>query len=403
MMTKPRMFAPLMLAALLATFSLGLAAQPAQVAIGGVFPQSGDLSARAAAVEAGVALAVDEINAAGGVLGGAPLVYLPGDADNAAAEAERLIAEGASALLCCLDAQAAVDAASVAVGAGVPLIVQATGADPLFEAGLSGIFRLEPSDEALGAGAVDGLIEITSRSGAMVETVVLLYDDQEVATTALADAFIDRANQVGLDVLYAVGYNPDAGDLTTDLVNLSAGAPDVLVVVGDAEGGLLVARNAEEVGLDVRAIYGVGSTTYDSAEFVAAERASAECYLNANPWWDPNNPAALDARDRYAGQFGADMTADALLAYQAVYVVADAIARAGSADPASVSAALAATDTAGHLLAYPGAINFGRDGGAVNAAPAVTQVLDGGVVAVWPDDFAQSAPVYPCTSWGYPR
>ena len=81
-------------------------------------------------------------------------------------------------------------------------------------------------------------------------------------------------------------------------------------------------------------------------------------------------------------------------------MIADALERAGSSDPAAVRAALADTNIAEHFLAYPGPIQFDESGENVNAQPTLMQVQDSLVLQVAPAEINQTDPVYPGTSWG---
>jgi branched-chain amino acid transport system substrate-binding protein len=94
------------------------------------------------------------------------------------------------------------------------------------------------------------------------------------------------------------------------------------------------------------------------------------------------------------------MRTSAVLAYQAAYIIADAIERAGSADPAAIRDALAETNYADHILPYSGPISFDDTGENNVASPVVMQVQDGAVVQVWPTDLAEAEPRFPCVSWG---
>jgi branched-chain amino acid transport system substrate-binding protein len=93
------------------------------------------------------------------------------------------------------------------------------------------------------------------------------------------------------------------------------------------------------------------------------------------------------------------MDTEAMLSYQAIYVIADALERAGSADPADVRAALATTNLADHYMAYPGPITFDETGENVNAQPVLMQVIDGLVQQVYPLDLRETDPVFPGTAW----
>ena len=97
----------------------------------------------------------------------------------------------------------------------------------------------------------------------------------------------------------------------------------------------------------------------------------------------------MAVREKFEAEYGEEMRTSAVLAYQAVYIIADAIARAGSADPAAIRDALAETDYADHILPYLGPIQFDETGENVNASPVVMQVQDGAIYQVWPPELAE--------------
>ena len=71
-------------------------------------------------------------------------------------------------------------------------------------------------------------------------------------------------------------------------------------------------------------------------------------------------------------------------AYEAILVVADAIQRAGSADPEAIAEALRRTSFANPLMVSAGPITFDARGENTSASPAVVQILGGRPVVVWP-------------------
>lgn len=382
-------------------------AQGEPIKIGGIHPLSGRFSADGINMDNAIQMAIDEINASGGLLGGTALEYLSADSTGAAntgqSEAERLIGEGAAALICCFQSDVAARVAAVADSANVPLVIDVGVADAITEQGFDYVFRLQPNATTMGADAADYLVEFSESLGDPVESIVYLHEGTTDFGRSVSAAFVDRAEQIGLEVLDIIPYDVTATDLTTEMTLVNSMAPDVLVVTGYYSDGLLIARNAEEVGLDVKAIYGVAQGTYDQPQFMRDERGSAECFFNANFHWGAANRAGQAVRDTYENLFNDSMRPGSMFAYQSVYIIADAISRAGSADPSAIRDALASTNYQNHLLSYDGAIRFDANGDVASAAPVLTQVLDGEILQVWPEAGAEADPVYPCTSWGYLR
>ena len=377
------------------------------ILIGGIHPLTGGLAADGIQMDTAIQMAIDEINAAGGIaaLGGAQLAYLSSDSTGAAdvgqTEAERLITEGAQALICCFQSSVTSNVAAISEREGVPLVIDVAVMDAILDQGYTNTFRLQPNATSMGVNGANYLKEIAEAAGDSVESVVILFEGTTGFGDSVRAAFAAEAANLGIEVLEEISYEPFAvTDLTTEMTRVGALGPDVLVVTGYYNDGLLAARNAEEVGLDVKAVFGVAQGTYDQPQFVADAGDLAQCFYDSNFHWDAGNADALAVRDTYAAQFGEPMRVAAVFSYQAVYVIADAIERAGSSDPAAIRDALADTDYSEYLLPYLGNIQFDETGENVNARPVVMQVQDGEVLQVWPTDLAEASPVFPCVSWG---
>ncbi|UCH26726.1 MAG: ABC transporter substrate-binding protein [Trueperaceae bacterium] len=391
-----------MLLLVLGCVSLWAGAQT--IAIGGIHPLTGGLAADGIQMDNAIQMAIDEINEAGGVLGGTPLSFLSADSTGSAevgqTEAERLINEGANAIICCFQSSVTTNVATIAEREEVPLVIDVAVMDAILDQGFTYTFRLQPNATAMGVNGANYLKELAEASGEAVDSVVVLFEGTSGFGDSVREAFVAEASELGIVVLDEIGYEPFAvTDLTTEMTKINALRPDVLVVTGYYNDGLLAARNAEDVLLDVKAVFGVAQGTYDQAQFVADAGDLAECFLDSNYHHDASNADALAVLARYESVYGEPMRTSAVFSYQAVYVIADAIERAGSADPPAIRDALAETNFDDFLLPHPGPIVFDETGENVNARPVLMQVQNGSIVQVWPPELAEADPLFPCVSW----
>jgi branched-chain amino acid transport system substrate-binding protein len=351
-----------------------------------------------------IQMAISEINEAGGVLGGTPLSFLSADSTGSAevgqTEAERLINEGAHAIICCFQSSVTTNVAAIAEREEVPLVIDVAVMDAILDQGFTYTFRLQPNATAMGVNGANYLKALAEASGEQVDSVVVLFEGTTGFGDSVREAVVAEASELGIVVLDEIGYEPFAvTDLTTEMTKINALRPDVLVVTGYYNDGLLAARNAEDVLLDVKAVFGVAQGTYDQAQFVADAGDLAECFLDSNYHHDASNADALAVLAKYESVYGEPMRTSAVFAYQAVYVIADAIERAGSADPPAIREALTATNFDDFLLPHPGPIAFDETGENINARPVLMQVQDGSVLQVWPPELAEADPLFPCVSW----
>jgi branched-chain amino acid transport system substrate-binding protein len=372
------------------------------ISLGGIHPLTGGLAADGIQMDNAIQLAIAEINDAGGVLG-AELAYLSADSTGAAdvgqTEAERLINEGAVAVICCFQSAVTSNVAAIAEREGIPLVIDVAVADAILDQGYEYTFRLQPNATSMGINGANFLQQIAEEKGEEIGTVAYLYEGTTGFGDSVREAFVAQANELGIEVIEEIGYDPFAvTDLTTEITRINSASPDALIVTGYYNDGLLAARNAEEVGLDVKLVLGVAQGTYDQDQFVADSGDLAECFFDSNYHWDSSNPAAATVRENFEAEYGEPMRTSAVLAYQAAYIIADAIAQAESSDPAAIRDALSATDYADHILPYDGPITFDETGETTVASPVLMQVQDGSIVQVWPPELAESEPNL-CVSW----
>ena len=380
------------------------AAEGEPILIGGIHPLTGALAGDGIQMDNAIQMAIAEINEAGGVLGGRQFEYLSSDSTGSAevgqTEAERLIQEGAAALICCFQSAVTANVAAIAEREQVPLVIDVAVADAILQQGYTYTFRLQPNATVMGVRGADFLQAIAEATGAEINTIAYFYDGTTGFGDSVRQAFATRAAELGWEIVDEVGYDPfGVTDLTTEMTRVNGLAPDIVVVTGYYNDGLLVARNAEEVGLDVQAIYGVAQGTYDVPQFVTDAGDLAQCFFDSNYHWDASNAEAQAVRDSFQEQYGEEMRTAAVLAYESMRLVAAAVEEAGSADPVAIRDAISGISYEDHLLPYEGPIEFDEAGETIVAAPVVMQVQDGAIYQVWPPDVAEREPIMPCVSW----
>ncbi len=380
----------------------GTIAPAGPVLIGSIHPLTGGLAGAGNRMDNGARMAVEEINAAGGIasLGGAPLELVSADSTGAAevgqSEAERLIGDGVSAIIGTYQSAVTTLVAAIAERDGVPLVIDVAVADSILDQGYTNVFRIQPNATSMGASGAQFLSEL---AGDEIKTVAYLHDDTGFGVS-VADAFEAAAADYGIEVTARIPYPPfEVTDLTTEMSQAAAVSPDVIVITGYYNDGLLAARAATDLEVDVKAVIGIAQGAFHTPQFVADFGASAELFFNSNYHFNASDPVVQGILERFEAAYGEPMDTEAMLSYQAIHVIADALERAGSSDPADVRAALAETNLADHFMAYPGPIAFDETGENISAQPVLMQVVDGAVQQVYPLDLRETDPVFPGTAW----
>ncbi|WP_298040574.1 ABC transporter substrate-binding protein [uncultured Microbacterium sp.] len=370
-----------------------------EIVIGALHPLSGASAVDGQQMSHAAQMAVDEINAAGGIacLDGAELVLeatdTKGEPETGQSEATRLIQEGATALVGSYQSATSANIAAVAERNGIPFVMDVSALDSILEQGYTYSFRTQPSGGMMGERAAQFLKEIADESGTDVSTIGFLYEQGNYGASVY-DAFSAEAEKLGMTVTNAISYDPASSDLSTQVQQAVAGGADVLAVTGYYRDGLLISQAIDSIGPDVQAVYGVANGGYDQEQFITDAPNGGEGYLNANYSIDVTNDRAQKVTADFETEFGEPMRTSAALTYDGVAMIAEAIETACSADPDAIRDAIADTKYV-PIVVNDGPVKFDKTGQNENATVSVVQVQDGQLNTVFPNELAEADFVFP--------
>jgi branched-chain amino acid transport system substrate-binding protein len=380
-----------------------LRGQAREIRVGHVHPLSGALAFDGGLVVNGLTLAVEEINAAGGIkaLGGARIVLSGGDSQGkpevGTAEAERLIRDGVVAVLGPYQSPVAYNISQLAEKEKTPFVITVAVADNITERGFEYTFRVQPNARAMSVRSLDHLAELARSTGTTVKTLAMMHEDG-LFGTSVASHVERHAKTLGMELALRVPYSFRTADVTTEVTKLKAAKPDVVIVTGYFGDALLIARTATEIRLEAKAVMGISNGGFSNPKFLADQRELADLILDGNYWHNPRSDRAKRVMDAYQKRFNTPMSSHSVQAYSATMVLRDALERAGTADRAKVREALAKTSLTDHILPQ-GPIQFDKAGENVNAQPALLQNQGGKTVVVGPAQFAEAKAVFPVPRW----
>jgi branched-chain amino acid transport system substrate-binding protein len=389
--------------------SVGATTVPAgdaeEILIGSIHPLTGGLALDGNQMDNAAQMAVEHINAAGGIesLGGAQLRLLSADSQGDPAvgqtEAQRMIDEGAVALIGTFQSAVTVNVATLAERSQVPLVIDVAVADEIIQEGSQYTFRIQPNSSAMGINAAQYLAEFIEQSGEDLSTIAYLHQDDAFGNSVLA-AFAAEAETLGLEIVEDIPYNAfEVSDLTTEMARVDASGADILINTGYYNDGVLVAESALATQPGVRVVMGVAQAAFDEPQFPVAVPDGSEYLLGSNYHPDATKPRVGELRAEFEETYGEAMRTSAVFSYQAIELIADALERAGSSDRTALRDALSETSFADPLLAFAGPIEFDETGENVNAIPIVMQVQGGAPLQVWPEEFAEAELVFPRVPW----
>ncbi len=376
-----------------------------EILIGSVHPLTGGVALDGNQMDNAVKMAVDRINAEGGIaaLGGAQLRVLSADSQGDPAigqtEAQRMIDEGAVALIGAFQSAVTINIATLAERSQVPLVIDVAVADEIIQEGSQYTFRIQPNASSMGVNAAQYLAEFIEQSGEDLGRVAYLYQDDAFGNS-VREAFAAEAETLGIEIVEAIPYNAfEVSNLSTEMARVDASGADILVNTGYYNDGVLVARDALAAQPGVRVLVGVAQAAFDEPQFPEDVPDGSEYVLGINYHPDATSDRVNEIRAAFEEEFGETMRSGAVFSYQAVELIADALERAGSADPTALRDALSDSSFADPLLAFDGPIEFDETGENINAVPIVMQVHDGAPLQVWPEQFAETELVFPRVPW----
>lgn len=370
------------------------------IKIGALYPTTGDLAKLGEECVNGLQMAVDEINAAGGIksMGGAQIELVKADSqgkpDVGIAEVQRLATkENVVAIVGTYQSKVAIPATQEAEKQQVPIVISMAVADAITEKGQTYTFRICPKADWYAKDQVDFLKELKTLVGLDVKKVALLHEDTDFGTST-ATGEKKYLKEAGIEVTTEVAYPASSADLTTQVSKVKATNPDVVLTVTYLNDSILIMQAREKLGMKQLFFDAAGGTV--EPDFVKRLGKTAEGVLTEMEY-SKYAAGAEKLNNDFKTKYGSDITGNGAYSYQAGYLLADALERAGVADRAKLREALAATNMpSGPTMVLPTEkLVFGPDGQNMSAPLFVMQVQDGNLIPVGPAAFAAAKVIMP--------
>jgi len=386
-----------------------VAAQAETVKIGNIIPLSGPSATVGQQGKNAREMAVEEINAAGGIksLGGAKLELLYSDSESkpekGVAEAERLInTEKVNVLTGCWNSAVTYPTTAVAERYGIPFIVPVSVSDKITDQGFKTVFRIAAKDSWWTRDQFAFLKDMQDEFGAKVHKLAFVYENGDWGK-GFAGQWKELAEKGGYEVVLDEPYPSTATDLSPVVQKIRRSRADVLMLVSNAADAILLTNTLAEYKVKLKAIITSGGGHADPS-FLKSVGDNAKNLFDIVEWeTDVNKPGAKETNEKYKAKYGENLTGEAVDAYVAMYVLKDALERAASLDPAKIREALAATNLTGGpgmIVGYD-AIKFDATGQNENASLVMVQIGDMGEglerITVWPKNARRAGytPVFP--------
>ncbi len=287
----------------------------------------------------GVQLAVEEINAAGGVLG-QPLRIITKDNQSKPGETSTVVRELITrnkvvALIGEVASGRSLEAAPIAQRSGIPMISPASTNEKVTEVG-DHIFRVCFIDPFQGT-----VCAKFARKNLGATKAAILTDVSKDYSMGLTKSFREEFTKQGGVISGEQSYSGGDKDFNAQLTAIKADNPQVIFLPAYYTEAPLIIRQARQLGITAPFVGGDG---WDSPELIEVGGSSVEGSYFSNHFSEQSkDPRVVAFVDACRKKYKVDPDAMVALGYDSVYLLADAMKRAGTTDPAKVTAALAAT------------------------------------------------------------
>ena len=378
-----------------------LLAQPKPIKVGLLHPVSGALAYSGGQSRLGGVMAIEEINAAGGIkaLGGAKLEALLGDSQSrpevGVSEVERMQQEGVSAYVGCFASGIALPATQAAAKYNTPFMIDVGVSDALVSRGLKNVFRLAPGNGKCVDDAFAGLSAVNAANGGVAKTAVIVHEDSEFGTST-AKLLSSKLSGIGIEIKEVLKHATPTRDFTNLVLRIKSIKPDIVIMSNYQNEYVLIARTIFQQKVDLAGMFSVlgGGFNY---KLVKEQPDVAQYMMDFNHWYSPRNPKAQEMRRQVEAKGGL-FTFEVYCTYNSVKLYASALEAAKSADKAAVIAALEVSTWSDHFMPYGPTkfVNGQNQGGRA----ALLQASKTDIDVVWPNEFAGVKPVFPRPKFG---
>ncbi|MDZ4816344.1 MAG: ABC transporter substrate-binding protein [Verrucomicrobiota bacterium] len=310
-----------------------------EIRIGEYGSMTGDTATFGVSTHNGIMMALEKLNAGGGVLGKKIKVISEdnqGKTSEAVSSVLKLINQNkVHAIIGEVASSRSLAAAPKCQQAKIPMLSPASTNEKVTQVG-DYIFRACFTDSFQGE-IIAKFVSEELKS----KNVAVLVDQKSDYSLGLAQNFTAKFTAMGGTVLTQESYMAGDIDFKAQLTKIKGRNPQVIVVPGYYTQVGQIARQARELGITVPLVGGDGWDSEETAK-IGGQAIEGSYYTNHYSPDDPR-PEVQSFVNEYKQKYGKVPDAMAVLGYDAMFIMADAIKRAGSTEGSKIRDALATT------------------------------------------------------------
>jgi len=390
-----------------------------EIRIGVIFPLTGPLASTGQGLLEGVKLAAEVINTKNNLnmplakteglpnLKGAKIKIIAGDHQGkpevGMAEAERLITqEKVVAIIGCYNSAVTATASQAAERYGIPFLNDSSTSPSLTERGFKWFFRATPNDDLLSENFYHFLDDVKKKNKLTIGPIALLYENTLFGTDSRK--FQEKyAEKFGYKVSGVVSYPAKSTQLTSEIQKLRTFNPAIVMQTSYTADAILSMKTYKELNFAPSAML-ANNAGFNDPEFIKSLGKDADYILSREVWakdLSAKKPMIKTVADMFEKRAGKPMSGDYARSFTGMIILADAINRAKSTEPAKIQQALLQTDLKADQLIMPwDGVKFdAKTHQNVMGKGIIVQILNGERYTVWPFSLATKEIVWPFPKW----
>jgi branched-chain amino acid transport system substrate-binding protein len=360
--------------------------------VGVILPLTGEKAKFGEIEKKSFEMAMEEINAAGGIKGKKLDLAFEDDTgrpDVARAAAEKLITRDKVLMLGGgYGSSETLAIAGVAQQSRIPFLVNTGSDNKITERKWDYVFRLNPPVSDYSKGLESFLTDVVKPQSAAI-----LYESTNFGSSGSKE-FQEVCKRLGIKVVLSEGYQSGGVDFKPILVKVKQANPDLVYMISYLMDASLLMKQSMELRITPKLFVG-GAAGFTLPEFQTNAGKASERVFSATLWYQTlPYKGAKEYYDNYAKKFGKETEYHGAEAYAAGYVIADALTRCKSTSPDDIRQALADTN----MMTAFGPVKFIAYDKMTNQNKLPTylvQWIDGKLELVWPKDTASKPYAFP--------
>src|SRR5438105_7361101 len=404
-------------AAVLMASAISIQAHAADVRIGVIYPLTGNAASAGQSAKDAVELGAEIVNTAhpdlkalplgatAGLpnLGGAKIVLDQADHQGnpqvGQQQTLRLITQDhVVAMLGSYHSSVSLVATAAAERQGIPFLVADSVALNITGRGFKWTFRSGPIAPDFAKAYTEFLTDL-KKSGKKIDSIAIVNENTDYGSSVAA-SILEAAKAANINVAAQIPYNANSSDVSAQVLQLKTAKPDAIIFISYTADTILYFKTMKNLDYLPPIIIG-DDAGFSDPTFIPNVGDLAQGAVNRSAF-DIGKPGSNSyiINEMFKAKYGRDLDDTSARWMQGFLVLADAINRAGSAEPDKIQAALQATDLKPDqlMIGYSG-VKFDSTGQNTLASTFLIQLQGKQYVSIWPSNLATGKLELPMKGW----